>query len=440
MYVQKSFAEHTLFGDNTPGIVKKLGEMSDISSTFSREKGLYADKDLAPNILVRSFISKNNDASVEMPAPIIDQTLKVVNFVYAQTLSGQLDIPPNVLLENLLTEFVGKASDFKCGNMVSDGTHTLPEWVSWISTVDSQNVDNFNKVWFVDQSFQQQYDEFEIVVVPPLDLLNNFFKPGSEVENLINNLTSSETMERIQAAKQNHPETVIRTNTYNYIDPLNSAHTVPTDWTVLIYGPGGDNVDSIKDALMAFILANSNHTRAEWTKIFPDIFKRTEFILLPLWDQYAIPNRELATGIYSQQVSFATVVDKMKQFATQYPEAHIDSHVTIMGHPYRSLAILSIGSPDNRDQQFKLKDVFPDLISVSSTSIDFNRMSQNTQSWAIELEKMIVASEAAGEFSDIPAGMMKVRRDGILYLTKSYRNINYLMVTKSNFTDASEVV
>jgi hypothetical protein len=205
---------------------------------------------------------------------------------------------------------------------------------------------------------------------------------------------------------------------------------------VLIYGAAGDNVDSIKDALMAHILANSTHSQAEWTAIFPDIFKRTEFIILPLWDQYAIPNRNLATGIYSPQVDLAAVVAKMKTYATQYPEAHIDTHLTMFTHPYRSLALLSIGSPDNRNEKYKLREIFSDLISVASTSVDFNRMAESTQEWAYELERMLYVAESMSEFTTVPTGMQKIKRNGILYLAKSYLNINYLVVAKENLTEA----
>lgn len=437
MYVQKSFITNTTFANNTPGVVAMLGELSSEGYTYSREKGYYSDKTKAPNLVLTTFISKDGDTAIQMPAKIADQTLDVCNYIYNQTLGGQVDILPAVLLENLLVNFTGKAGEFDCGKMVSDGIHTLPEWVSWKCLTDAAHADNYIKVWFVDASFKQQYDEFEIYVIPPFDALDNFFKPGSEVEALVKALTSSTTMERIQAAKQGYPETIIRTSTYDFIDPLNPAHTVSTDWTVLIYGAAGDNVDSIKDALMAYILGHSVHTRDEWTKIFPDIFKRTEFIMLPLWDQYAIPNRELATGIYSPQVKLATVSAKMEQYAKQYPASHIDNHLTVMSHPYRSLALLSIGSPDNRNAQYELTDVFPDLIMVASSAIDFNRMSQKTQDWAFALENMLYTAERMSDFTSIPQGMMKVKRDGILYLAKSYGNINYLVVAKSNFDEAA---
>jgi hypothetical protein len=434
MYVLKSFIINTTFANNTPGTVAKLGELSSYGLTFSREKGFYSNKVTAPNLVLISFISKEDDTAIVVPSLIEQQTLDVCNFVYNQTLGGQFDIPPSVLLENLLTSFVGKASDFVCGNMVSDGVHTLPEWLSWKCLTDNGHTENFLKVWFVDASFQQQYDEYEIYVIPPFEVLNNFFKPGDEVEGLVRGLTSSETMDRIQLAKTKYPDTVTRTHTYNYIDPLNTNHTIPTDWSVLIYGPAGDNADSIKDALMGYILSNSDHTQAEWTKIFPDIFKRTEFILLPLEDQFAIPNRELATGIYSPFIQYATAAAKMKQFAKQYPQAHIDSNLVMFGHPYRSVAILSIGSPDNRDGKFKLSEVFPDMIAVTSTSVEFNRMKEETQAWAFMIEKMLYAAESVSDFTTIPVGMMKIKRDGILYVAKSYKNVNYLIAAKSNLS------
>lgn len=436
MYVQKSFITNTTFANNTPGVVAQLGELSPDGFTYSREKGYYVERTRAPNLTVVTFISKDDDVSVVMPALISAQTLDVANFVYNQTLGGQTDILRTVLLENTLTNFAGKAAEFDCGVMVTDGVHALPEWMSWKSLADPARPDNYIKIWFTDEAFRRQYDEFEIYVIPPFDALDNFFKPGSDVELLVKALKSSETMERIQAAKQSYPESVIRTQTYDYVDPLNPAHTVPTDWSVLIYGPAGDNIDSIKDALMNYIMAHTQHTLAEWTKIFPDIFKRTEFIIAPLYDQYAIPNRELATGIYSPQIDFATVVAKMKLYATQYPPAHIDTHLTMMGHPYRSLAILSIGSPDNRNEQYKLRQVFPDLIAVTSTSADFNRMSEITMEWAAMFAEMLYIAESMTEFASIPLGMMKVKRDGILYLAKSYRNINYLVVAKSNMKAA----
>jgi len=439
MYVQKSFISNTNFANNMPGFTAQLGELSSYGSSFARDKGYYANKDIAANLLLTTFISKDGEASIPVPALIATQTLTICNFVYNQTLGGDHSVAADVLLENLLTQYAGLAGQFECGNIISDGTYSLPEWVQWKNLTDTAHPDNIVKVWFVDASFQTQYDEYEIYVIAPFTNLDDFFKSGPEVELEVRALLSSETMDRIQAMKSGYPETIIRTNTYNYVDPLNTLHTVPTDWTVLIYGPSGDNIDSIKDALMAFILANSTHTRPQWIPLLPDIFKRTEFIIVPLEDQYAIPNLQQSTGIYSPQVKLSTAVAKMKLFASQYPDSHIDSNLTTMGHPYRSLALLVIGSPDNRLAKYLLSDYFPDFISVASSSIDFNRMSQVTQDWAVILENLISVAESMGDFTTIPVGMQKIHRDGILYLAKSYMNVNYLVVAKASLIAATSV-
>jgi hypothetical protein len=413
--------------NNTPGVVAVAGELSDNARTFSREKGIYSDKTKAPDLVLYNFISKVDGTAVVMPVGTVQQTLDIGNFIYTHA-----NVTAAVLLQNLLTNYAGQAGNFACGNMITAGGVTLPEWVSWKNLSDTAHPDNFHRVWFVDGSFQLQYDETEIYVVPPFDTLDNFFKDGDQVQTYVSALTSTDAMNRIMAVKQGYAETYIRTNTFNWVDPLNSNHTIATDWSVLIYGPAGDNPDSIKDAIMAYILANSTHSRDDWVKYFPDIFKRTEFIILPLWDQLAIPNKELTIGIYSPQMVYADVSAKMASFATQYPPTHIDANLTMYSHPYRSVSLCSVGSPDNRNAVYRLPGMFPDLISVSSTSLDFNRMKAATQTWAAMLEDMLVAAETVTQFTSVPVGMNKVMRDGILYVTKSYQNVNYLVVAKSS--------
>jgi hypothetical protein len=298
---------------------------------------------------------------------------------------------------------------------------------------DANFPDNFIKVWFTDDAFRVQYDEYEIYVVPPTDVLDNFFQTGTNVEIMLKSMSMSAHTQRLQVAKQGYPETVIRTESFNYIDPANSNHIVPSLWGILIHGIAGNNDDSIKDALMAYILANSTHGRDDWIKILPDIFKRTEFILVPLWNKVAIPGLRVNVGIYSPQIKFSTALAKAKEVVSLYPGSHIDSHLTAMVHPYKSISILCIGSPDNRDAIYELPDLFPDLIAVASTSVDFNRMEEDTQNWATMLADMLYVAEEMGRYTTVPEGMMKLVRGGKLYLAQNFKNINYLVAAKTNF-------
>jgi hypothetical protein len=104
-----------------------------------------------------------------------------------------------------------------------------------------------------------------------------------------------------------------------------------------------------------------------------------------------------------------------------------------MGHPYKSLSIMTVGGPDNRSELFEIIQLFPDYISVGTNSTDFNRMAQTTKDWLNMIADMLPVAEAMSAFSSIPLGMSRTTRDGVLYLVKSFNNINYLIAAKSNF-------
>lgn len=430
MYVHKGFITHALFANNTPGVVARIGEMSPQSLTYSREKGIYSSATNAPNLTLISFTSTQNDQMIVVPEPIQSQILTIGRYVYDLTLSGQTILDVNQLLEQLLTQMAGQADNFESGEMITDGEHSMPEWLAWRYVSESPFSSNSIKVWFIDDSFKVQFDDFEIHVIPPTDTLDNFFGTGASVDLMLQAIDASENTDRIQAAKDGYPETIIRTFIFDYHDPMNVNHRTPSNWSVLIYGIAGDNIDAVKDALIQFILTHSTHTRSEWVEIFPDIFKRTEFIFVPLWDQLAIPNRALQVGIYSPIAQLPYALSLTKQIVSDYPSSHIDLYLALLCNLYKSLSVTCIAGPDNRDALFQLVDVFPDYLLVPTDSTDFGRMSQLTQGFAVLITTMMQVAETMTIFSTIPQGMSKVVRNGILYLVKNYHNINYLVMAK----------
>lgn len=429
MYVFKGFALHELLQNNAVGIINPIGELSTHSLTYSREKGMYVSA-AAPNISLVSFQSTQDGAQVPVDFLVANKILDICNWVYTKTLSTGGPLFGDELLAQLLVAFQTTATDFKCGAIVNDGARYAPEWVSWKLTGYG---DNFVRVWFSDPSFRAQYDEFSMTVIPPIDNLDDFFLFGTVVEDLLKSRSYSQSMEMIQAAKMTVPETIVRAETYDYHDPLVPSHLVPTNWSLLIYGQAGNNIDSIKDALVEYILTHSTHTRDEWIKILPDLFKRTEFTIVPLWDQFAIPNRILEAGIYSPIANVPRSIAIITRIASGYPGSHINANMSIMGNPYKSLAVIAVGGPENRDDKFKLGDVFPDYISVSSTSHDFNRMSAMTKAWVEILDRLIITAESMTEFTDIPKDMTRLKRNGTLYAVRTYLNVQYLVAAKANF-------
>jgi len=430
MFVLKGFIEHALFNSATPGKISTIGELSTLSMTYSRITNTYLSA-ISADMTLYTFTSANNATPAKLPLAISDHVMDISKYVYEHTIEVQTQVFATELLQNLLTVFVTSADTFECGEIVSDGDYSVPEWISWHTKLTDVDGSNVIKIWFSDVSFQAQYDDFEILVIPPMKPLDLFFNPSSMVKASLASVTPSEMMDRIQLAKEGSPETVVRAETYLYYDPFNKTNTIPTTWNFLIYGMAGNNIDAINDALVAYILANSTKTKDQWAQIIPEIFKHTEFIIIPKWNDYGIPNRTLEAGIYSPITNVSGISTIVNSINLEYPASHINANIDVVANPYKSLALLVIGSPDNRDAKFKIGDIFSDYIAVLSTSNDFSRMSQSTQDWATLLSNMLYIAESMYLHTSVPAGMSKVVRNGILYLACRFMNINYLVVAKS---------
>ena len=428
MYASKSFCNVDAFLSNTPGQNSSVGELSTYGQTFTRELGVYQDA-AQPGYTLLNLKSANDTGPVALNNSLKAQAIGIVHYVVNKALTTTGQIFPDELLQELVTwAAANNASQVAIGPVLEHDGKWVPNWIRWKSGHVVE--DNENTVWLAIDSFVGEYSEYEIVVVPPLDNLDLFFSSSSNIASLLAQLTTPVLFDRVQDYRNGNPDTITRTDLYDWINPLNSTDKQSTPWPVLIYGPAGNNIDAIKDALIDYILANSTHTRQEWTVIFPDIFRRTEFIMAPHWHKYAIPNMTLQHGIYSPITNPGEALAFLKQVANQYASDHVDDNACVMGNPHRSLTVSVVGSAENRDALFRIDAVFEDYINVSSTSIDFNRMDPVTQAWAIMIGEMLPVAEEMTEFTTMPQGMMKMTRDGILYVVKTYNNIQYLVASK----------
>lgn len=429
MYLLNGFIPHASLVVNTPGVNNPIGELSTESLTFSREKGVYKSNTNTGIVLI-SFKSEQDGVEVAVPLDMYEQAIAVSKSVYDRTFAAP-GTPQSLdtILSDLTAQFSGQANTFQGGPIRNDGRFYMPEWLSWKSNLLA---DAEIKIWYVDAAFKSQYPFDTIVVVPPFDNIDQFFLAGQQVETILNNITAADSTNRLQAAKGGHPETVVRAEMFNYYDPLNVARVIPTTWGVLIYGEAGNNIDKIKEALINYILTHSTHTRNEWAQILPDLFLRTEFICIPLWNQYAIENRVTTAGIYSPIAYIPQTLALMKAKLPTYAPTHIDQFASLQGFPYKSLAIAIIGNVENRGSKYKLIDHFPDYIAVSSTSQDFNRMQVRTREWALMMARLVEAAEEITDFTAPPEGITKMTRDGILYVVQSYESVQYLVASRAS--------
>lgn len=433
MYRLKGFVNIEPVVPNTTGITALIGEISTYSLTYSKDVGTYTSSTLAKYSL-KSFASAySSTGRAPVPQTIQDQVFEFSEWTYQKQSISTRAITKNAFLVDLVDQFSNSATQIDCGELIqATSTLLFPEWISWKKTgIANGNPaqDNTIIVWFSDASFRDQYDEFEIVVIPPLPSIDTFYAGKPAVVAALAAITPTQSLAAVVTAKGQYPETVLLAENFNYVDPITST-TVATSWYVLIYGKAGNDLDAIRDAIRVYIAAHTTHTELEWKAIIPDVYKNTEFIIYPRWKNFAIPDRDLQVGTYSPSVKIGKELAYAKLRHPSFSTLHMDTHTAVIPCNYRSLALLIIGSPDNRNSLFSITSVYPDIINLPTSDGLFESMALDTQLWITGVQTMLVAAETATTFSPLPGGLRKTVRNGIVYVTAKFKNINYLVATK----------
>lgn len=435
MYELKAFAHIGALVDNNRGVVAPIGELSPIAMTYSREKEYYNTASVPGQVLV--VFSSKRDGKVETTNGVLATALLGVSkWIYDQAQAGS---------------FTGNAESFRTKFIVQYGTtYSLNGVGTMIKAGNNVNVPGYIEIrdvkdetlryrlWFASEIFEQQYDEYEIKVVPPVDDLEVFFQGSTTVKEALADRTPDISMERLESAKGGYPETKLRSELFQWWDPNKLTNRIDTYWTVLIQGVAGNNIDAIKEAIKNYILANSKRTKEEWAKIFPEIFTATEFIIVPMWGFYSVTNRVLEKGLYSSITKFTEGLKNLKRLVRGegYTEEWIEAHAEMFNTTHMGLNCTVIGGPKNRDNIFELYQRYPDYFSVRSTEDDFMRMAPETRRFVLNLEQMLLVAENMTPDSSIPVAYSRMTREDVLYLVATVDKFQFLIASKFSYEDS----
>lgn len=440
----KAFALHDFFVTNTKNIEHRFGELSTESRTYERDIALYTHEN-DKNITLNVFKSTDNNQPVEIASTDLQFAMDVAKFIYDYTLNNPREIYRDELRRRLLDEYRTRGEGFNLGSVVNDGTYYCVQWVSF-----RDNDNNEFMIWFSDKSFRSEYDNYEIAVVMPVDNVDVFFGTRTDVQNALNQYPIDKLTRKANTVKGTTPVTVFRLDTFKWYNPVNRQPELDTHWYILIWGDAGDNLDAVREAIQDTILTNSTHSREEWKEIFPDIFKRNEFVIVPQWDVYSNENKvKEQASLYSPMMNYKTAISKYAvPFMHEMPQSHVENYGQISSLYYRSVTSFICGSPENRDNKFRLTDVYPDFIDVPSTSTDFNYQSTKTQTWSLKLQNMLTVAEEMTPTSSLPREKVKlpggevvngdkiftkVTRNGKLFLVMRHDGYHFLVAAKHNF-------
>lgn len=430
MYTLKGFFTYDSMISNQLNNVSRFGELSQNSLSYSKDKLIYADGAIAPETSLVVFHTFRDAARIEVPLLISNNALSIGGWLLERATAGQIPVDGYLLRQQLNAEFATTAGSFEVGAVLDNFGTKMPEWIRYVDSTTGEA--NIITIWLSDESFSNQYDSFSIEVVTPLDNLNDFFKDPILVKQALSLYDLVEKTDEVQSKRGQYPFTLIKTFKYDYVNPTNHDDLTPSYWIVIIYGQAGNNPDLIREAIVAKVLAGSTHTRDEWAAILPDLFRTTEFIFTPLWLQYSIPNHEFQAGIYSPTIDPRENLALFKRTArgSGYSPLYVENRYELTTNIYKSIAMGVIGNPDNRDGITQFSDKFPDYILSTNNTPDFNRMSAITAEWCNLFGRLLLAAETMTQYTAVPVGLSRIIRDGIVYASGFYKNVNYLVVAK----------
>lgn len=429
MLFLKGFVTISQLINNEPGIISPIGELSTWSMTYTKERGEYS-LDTIPEYKLHSFKSVNeSNQKTTVSDSQIQQIFEIVQYCISYATSHIRPYNPIDFKNNMLGTFYSQIENIQLGAFVDNGSLALPEFISFTSTsLDNNNI----KIWLADESFQNQYDDYEIEVIPPIQNLDHFFGFYNQAVQEVTNRTLSQLISDIETVKAIHPETYLKLLEFNYFNQNNLAQSTKTTWGILVYGKAGDQIDIIKDAIVQYIISHSAYARQDWAIIFPEIFRRTEFTILPRWDKISIPNLTVSAALYTSMMNPVECVHFAMTNIDFYPQAWIEDNITLLPFDYKAISLLSINGNDNITGNQTLYDIFPDYIPVPSTSLDFNRMTIKTREWVLLMELLLITAESMTQYSTVPANLRRVTRNGIMFISALYENVNYMVAAKQN--------
>jgi hypothetical protein len=413
--------------NNMPNVKAVFGELSQYANTFARDYKTYTKG--TSQLSFCSFSSKNGDTPIELGLEFSNIACEVGDFCYL--------IGPNISNSNtkedfaqqVQSEFGSRIRTVICGDLVTDSTRRMPKWISW--EVLGQNVTYRYKVWLASADFELSYDEFQILVVPPVVPIDRLFMPYADLLLELARNDMAIMHERVNTTRGEIPETIIRTEMVELIDKTNTNNRANIGWTVLIYGPAGDTTDHIKDAIKKYISNNSTSTENDWRQLMPDLFNTTCFYVIPRWDRFAIQPRLGMPGIQSPLVGTLENYNYTKNLTKSYiPAAHFDANMEDTFHRYQHLKLNIIGGEFNRLNKYKFSDYFPDYIAESTVNEDFNRQSTETKEISTLLATILLKIDLYEKDPTLGSALRLIEKYGQRFIVGKYMNIEYYVLMK----------
>lgn len=438
-YTLKGFYSMPGLADNSSNsAVARFGELSTHSKTFTRDEKNFVNPSY-PNVELVSFkLVDEGGAPVTPSTAFVNKLLAIGNWLYTQHTTG--NVPTNANKEAFINSIVAEhsgISNVEIGAIIN-GITTSRNLIDYISLSLSDNDKKYNvKIWCSDSKFRTQYEDFIIYTIPPIGSVDDLYTNVAALSNLLTEITPAVIVDRTNEIAGGLPYTKLVNISLTWHDPSNDKSTFKTNWYFVVYGDMGLDEDNLKNAVREYISQNSKKT--DWDKVYPELYSENEFIIIPLWDNMALPDGSANVGLYSSMVNFGELATIAKaRIPTGYAQitninTFVNNYLRVLAVYYRGMQVLALGNPSNSGSYFDLRDKFHDYTCVSSTDVDFSRMEELTREFIITLNTALEYARTMSTNSVPPAGFSKITRGTRYYLTFNVQGHYFLVLLKASY-------
>lgn len=435
--------------DNRAHYISRFGELSTEARTFSRDLRDYANKKDFPYPSIVCFSYKDeygNQFPTNPSQTWIDYVLGIGQWITERYLAGQ--IPTNANRDQFWSQLTAEFTDpiwqgmGEISNMPNTAKY-MPEWISF--DLEDGGYPVSTKIWLSDPVFQAEYDEWETFVIPPADPIDLVQADFNTVQAIVRQRNNIETINAlVNDAKKNEvnnnlldPETKTTTVPLTWYDPTQTGVSMKHVFTLVTWGAMGLQYNNQKAAIRDYISRTSTNTN--WPKIYPELYDETDFALVPAWDDMAVRPTAQDIGLFSSSVPTGKLQKNMKKFApsgfanTDNFDTFISDNCAATSVLYRGMQIATMGSPNNKDQNFKLTDIYPDYMHASTESADFSRMLPETQLFISKLNQALNIAYSVNANNAIPTGFTKQTYNGRLFISFVSGGYQWLVLSRMSY-------
>lgn len=435
MYSLYGFVEIPNFENNSPDKTATVGELSALGRNFSTEVGQYT-VGTYPDVQLVSISSRRDDVLTDVGLTYYDAVLHISQWLLDKSTNGQLGNDVTVIRQALTAQFGASCNIKEVGTVLTQGgTYYYPAYLTLSLTNTGEENDIY--IWYADQYFTQlvPYPLYEMRAILDFDSVDVLMAAPETALAALKAITGATFANKAQVVAGDKPQSHIWSNDYDWHCLTNEDITYKCPLGVLINGIAGLNIDHLQDFLRAYILANSAHSADDWRKVLPQLFKSTEFYLVPMWTRKSLANQDESTRLYSPTMPMkaATIKAYTDKYMNGFTAAWLDANLCFSGSAWKNLAFFSVGNPDNYGAKTSFDLQFPEYACVNSLSPEFSKIPARVRLFITQLFTLFEAAENASGTSLVPTGFTRVERNGISYITFTYESCQYLCPIREGF-------